>query len=194
MEGGSGVDILNYAESSAAVSVILNAGVGVGGDAQGDTNIGFENVTGSNFNDVLTGDVVANVLQGGNGNDVLMGGGGNDTLIGGSGSDTLTGGTGLDGFRFLNISERADTITDFNGDRLQIKGSSFGGGLTLGLLDTAKLVLGASATASTHRFVYNNGALYFDIDGTGSASQVLIVNITNNGGVASMNANNIQII
>jgi Ca2+-binding RTX toxin-like protein len=199
--GGGGTDVLNYAESSAAVTVTLSSGTGVGGDAQGDTNTGFERISGSNFNDVLTGDALVNLLSGGNGDDLLNGGAGNDTLngeggndilIGGGGSDTLTGGAGLDAFRFLAVSERTDTITDFSGDRIQIQG--FGGGLTSGLLDASKFRLGASATTSAHRFIYNNGALYFDSDGLGGAGQSLIANVRNGGSAALIGASDIQIL
>jgi Ca2+-binding RTX toxin-like protein len=46
-----------------------------------DTLLGFENLTGSSFNDTLTGNASANGLNGGLGA---------DTLIGGDGSDTYT--------------------------------------------------------------------------------------------------------
>jgi hypothetical protein len=50
----------------------------------------FENLTGSAFNDILTGDNVANTLDGGAGDDLLIGGVGADTLIGGFGTDTVS--------------------------------------------------------------------------------------------------------
>ena len=52
-----------------------------------DVIVGVENLTGSNFNDSLTGDAFANILSGGNGNDMLDGLGGSDKLIGGNGND-----------------------------------------------------------------------------------------------------------
>ncbi len=60
-----------------------------GGDAEGDVVSNFENVTGSDFDDALTGDTGVNVLDGGAGSDVIRGGDGADTLIGGDGIDTL---------------------------------------------------------------------------------------------------------
>lgn len=65
----------------------------------------IENVIGTNFNDVLTGNSGDNrlfglnghdTLNGGSGNDQLSGWSGNDLLIGGAGNDTLTGGDGID--------------------------------------------------------------------------------------------------
>ncbi|MDB5438615.1 MAG: family beta-propeller repeat protein, partial [Caulobacteraceae bacterium] len=52
------------------------------------TLTGFENLTGSAFDDHLAGDGGANVLSGGDGLDVITAGGGNDTLDGGSNIDT----------------------------------------------------------------------------------------------------------
>ena len=77
--GGAGTDTANYASSSAGVTVNLLTGLGSGGDAQGDTLSGIENITGGAFADVLTGDNGANTLVGGAGADVLVGGLGTDT-------------------------------------------------------------------------------------------------------------------
>ncbi|MBP6014988.1 MAG: hypothetical protein KBA31_22390, partial [Alphaproteobacteria bacterium] len=94
LTGGTGVDTLSYASSALGVSVNLSTNVVSGGDAQGDTITGFENVTGSAGNDTITGDGNANVLLGGAGDDTIDGGAGNDTIEGGAGADTLTGGAG----------------------------------------------------------------------------------------------------
>jgi len=94
--GGGGIDTLSYAHSSAGVTVNLGTSQASGGDAQGDTFLGFTDIQGSDFADTLTGDANANRLNGGGGNDVLNGGAGNDVLEGGAGNDRLTGGTGND--------------------------------------------------------------------------------------------------
>ena len=47
LDGGAGIDTASYAASSAGVSVSLMTGLGSGGDAQGDTLISIENLTGS---------------------------------------------------------------------------------------------------------------------------------------------------
>ena len=52
----------------------------------------FENITGSKYRDLLTGDDRVNILKGGAGDDVLRGGKSNDTLEGGPGADTIDGG------------------------------------------------------------------------------------------------------
>jgi Ca2+-binding RTX toxin-like protein len=88
LNGGAGIDTAGYASSSAAVTVSLATGSGSGGDAQGDTLSNIENLIGSIFGDMLTGNAAANILSGGNGDDVLQGGAGSDTLDGGAGADT----------------------------------------------------------------------------------------------------------
>ncbi|MEZ5994357.1 MAG: calcium-binding protein [Hyphomonadaceae bacterium] len=86
LDGGSGTDTASYAGST-SVTVRLWNGTGSGGDAQGDTLTGIENLIGSANNDTLIGaDAIANVLDGGTGNDYLAGLSGNDTLIGGAGA------------------------------------------------------------------------------------------------------------
>ena len=56
----------------------------------------IENATGSNYDDVITGNSSANTLIGGTGNDQLTGGSGNDRLFGGGSADLLSGGEGHD--------------------------------------------------------------------------------------------------
>ncbi|WP_457421253.1 beta strand repeat-containing protein [Roseateles sp. P5_E7] len=86
--GGTGVDTASFEGSSAGVNVDMVAGTGSGGDAEGDTLEGIENLSGSGGADTLRGDNAANKLDGGAGNDVLEGRGGADQLIGGAGIDT----------------------------------------------------------------------------------------------------------
>src|SRR6478735_4057985 len=71
LDGGSGTDTASYAGSSAGVNVSLATGVGSGGDAQGDTLVNIENLTGSGLNDTLEGDGGSNVLAGGAGTDTV---------------------------------------------------------------------------------------------------------------------------
>ena len=96
LDGGSGIDTLDYTGSTAAVAVNLAAATASGGDAAGDTIAGFENITGAGFADSLTGDGGANLLIGAAGNDTLSGAAGNDALYGGSENDVLAGGAGND--------------------------------------------------------------------------------------------------
>ena len=116
---GYGVDVADYSNGSTGVVVNLFAGTASGGDAQGDSFVGIENLSGSQGNDSLVGDSGRNALQGGNGNDVL---------IGARGRDSLTGGTGADRFLYIDVVQSpvgagADGINDFShaqGDKIEL--------------------------------------------------------------------------
>ena len=90
LDGGAGADTASYATSDAAITVDLSTGTNTGGHAAGDTITSIENLLGSRYSDVLTGDAGANRLDGGAGNDHLTGGAGADTLVGGTGIDTAS--------------------------------------------------------------------------------------------------------
>ncbi|MBV5340237.1 MAG: hypothetical protein J0665_11885 [Deltaproteobacteria bacterium] len=88
--GSNGVDTVTYANSLAAVTVNLAAGTATGGLGT-DGLINFDNIIGSAYEDILTGNITDNTLEGGNGNDLFNGGGGGtDTFKGGSGTDTVS--------------------------------------------------------------------------------------------------------
>lgn len=93
---GGGTDTADYGRSSAGVTVDLAAGIGHGGDAEGDTLFSIENVIGSNQADMLSGNGAVNQLSGLAGDDTLSGRDGDDRLLGGNGMDVLDGGNGLD--------------------------------------------------------------------------------------------------
>ena len=117
LEGGGGADILDGGDdgSDTAAYTMSDEGVTInlahaqdaspltpgpsGGDAQGDTLMGIENLRGSMDDDKLTGDPEANKLYGNQGDDELMGGAGNDVLRGGKGDDEIEGGAGNDTIR-----------------------------------------------------------------------------------------------
>ena len=90
LDGGAGTDTAVYRNSNAGVTVNLGTGTNTGGHAEGDTVVNVENLEGSDYDDVLTGDSSVNRLYGGEGNDILDGGGGIDRLDGGPGMDTVS--------------------------------------------------------------------------------------------------------
>ena len=55
LDGGTGTDAADYSGSAAGVTVDLATGTGTGGDAEGDTLSGIENLLGSGLADMLTG-------------------------------------------------------------------------------------------------------------------------------------------
>ena len=84
-----------------------------------------ENITGTNYDDIIYGKGGNDILNGGNGNDVLFGGTGHDSLNGGAGDDTY----------IWNLNDGIDTISDSQGDN-KIK---FGTGIGINDLSFAKV-------------------------------------------------------
>jgi Ca2+-binding RTX toxin-like protein len=116
LDGGAGVDTASYYAGSAGVTVDLAVGTGTGGDAQGDTYVGIENLTGSNQgNDSLVGNAGANTLAGWSGDDLLRGGAGVDRLDGGAGSDSASYYTGTVGVT-VNLTTGNGLGGDAQGD------------------------------------------------------------------------------
>jgi Ca2+-binding RTX toxin-like protein len=140
---------------------------GGAGHANGDKLTSIENVTGSSFSDLLSGDAGVNVLDGADGH---------DTLIGGNGSDTMTGGGGSDVFVWLDTIVGKDTITDFDSG--------------LDVLDISDLVTGfdplTSDAGSFVRFPQSGGntIVQVDADGTvGGSDFVTLVTLKGVSGV-----------
>jgi hypothetical protein len=139
------------------------------------------NGTGNSGNNILTGNAGNNSLKGGSGNDILIGGAGNDTLEGQAGSDTLTGGAGADKFVFRQSEVKtagADHITDFTSSDVLVFDVSSG---PTGSLAASAFRLGTAALDSTDRFIYDTktDALYYDSDGNGAATKVLVATFDN---------------
>ena len=138
LAGGGGTDTADYSGSDAGVTVNLTRTTAQsGGDAQGDTLSGIENVIGTDHDDTLTGNGSANVLTGGSGNNTLTGAAGADTLTSGDGNDTLTGGDGNDtltsgdGNDILTGGDGNDILTGGNGNDI-LTGGAGGDTLTAG--------------------------------------------------------------
>ena len=108
--GGAGIDTVSYAHAASGANglgVTVNLALTSAQNtvtAGTDTIIGFENLTGSQFNDTLHGNAGNNVLTGLGGNDRLDGGAGADTLIGGAGNDTYV------------VDNKGDVVDETNGD------------------------------------------------------------------------------
>jgi Ca2+-binding RTX toxin-like protein len=98
LNGGLGVDTLGNLDATARMTIDLSTQM----TSHGDTLAGFENVLGTVFDDVISGDDASNTLEGAGGADDLFGLGGDDVLYGGfSGfadpeTDTADGGLGND--------------------------------------------------------------------------------------------------
>ena len=128
LEGGAGADILDggpgfdnafYTQALAGVTVSLAL---TGGQDTGegvDTLVGIEALTGSAYDDLLSGDGGANVLTGGEGQDRLLGGAGSDVLFGGGGQDKLWGDVGDD---WLEGGAGGDMLDGGSGTNMLIGG------------------------------------------------------------------------
>ncbi len=115
LNGGTGADTASYASATSAVNANLTVQTNATGEAAGDTYSSIENLTGSSFNDTLTGNGSANTLTGGDGDDTLIGLGGSDSLVGGNGNDTVdysASGSGVT----VNLSSGPGTGGDADGD------------------------------------------------------------------------------
>jgi Ca2+-binding RTX toxin-like protein len=181
LDGNSGIDTASYSQST-GVTIALDGSLTATGEAIGDFLAGIESLTGSLTGaDTLRGNASANTLLGQGGNDVLQGQSGNDKLQGGLGADTLTGGAGADRFYFAAPGEGGDAITDFDivRDRIEAKGSTFGGLAPSLTLNAANFVAGTAANAGVPQFIYDQttGTLSFDADGTGGIAAVLIATV-----------------
>lgn len=129
-----------------------------------------------------TGNNLSNSIYGNAASNSISGGGGDDYLVGLAGNDTLTGGGGKDTFSFDTPREGIDTIKDFKvvDDVFYITRSGFGAGLAAGFITTDQFRIGSSAQDGSDRFIYNQGtgAVYFDADGIGGATQIQIAKLS----------------
>jgi Ca2+-binding RTX toxin-like protein len=161
LDGGADSDsIFFYSDATGPISVNLVLGTATGAGIGSDTLISVENVYGSQYADILTGDLESNYLQGSNGN------------------DTLTGGAGSDAFDVWNgtAETSVDTITDFtaglDGDRLSILPWEW-----------TNYTSGDNPFVSGHARLTQSGAntlFEVDPDGTDGAAGFRIVAILNN--------------
>ena len=153
LNGGAGIDTVDYSAARKAVTVDLGVrGAQNTGGGGVDTLSGIEVVIGSKFADRLTG------------------GTGDDRLTGGAGADRLTGGAGADVFVLSNYAS-VDTITDFvhGVDRIALSGELLG--LAAGDLPGGAFRLGSTAKDANDLILFDKatGALFVDLDGSGSA-------------------------
>ncbi len=202
IDGGAGIDTVDFGGSSAQSAIVVDLAAGTlrGGGTAGAgsaTLVSIENVTGSQFNDRITGSSADNfvyawigndTIDGGAGNDTLNGVSGSDSINGGAGNDLLTGGTEADIFVFNQTpgAANADRITDFTSasDKLQLDHNVMAAlGATGNFAAGDVRFFAGAGAASGHdaddRVVYNTstGQLYYDDDGSGAHAAQLVATL-----------------
>ncbi|MGO1079397.1 calcium-binding protein [Inquilinus sp. CA228] len=173
LAGAGGTDTASYYSGTVGVVVSLASGLGGGGEAQGDTLSGIENLSGSQGSDSLYGNAGANVLQGWNGN---------DALFGRAGKDTLTGGAGGDRFTFTALS---DSVVGANADRITDFSRAQGDRIDLAAIDARFTVVGDQAFSfiGTAAFTGVAGQLHYWHD----AGRTIVSGDVNGNGTADFN-------
>jgi Ca2+-binding RTX toxin-like protein len=95
IDGKAGIDTISYAAAPGPVSASISlTSIQSTGGSGNDMLLNFENITGSAFNDALSGNGGANVIDGGTGADTMSGFAGDDTYIVDNLGDVVTGESG----------------------------------------------------------------------------------------------------
>lgn len=206
MDGGKGIDTVSYANFVApdtiGVSIQLNAFDQYqynDFDAEGDTFLNVERFIGTNAKDyfyIFRQDAPDGYsVFGGDGDDFINVDGG--TMRGGNGNDTLLGeGEMVDTF-WLELASGSDTFKYFDGrqDKLRISGREFGVGA---LLNDDELISSDTVTpiGTKAQFIFQDSQdrLYFDPDGTGSETAVLLVQFESSSLINTPTEGNFEIV
>ncbi|MCM1983582.1 cartilage acidic protein [Lyngbya confervoides] len=148
-----------------------------------------EQLNGLAGNDRLVGKGGNDILLGGRGNDDLFGDSGQDVLVGQAGSDRIRTGGGRDVVRFERPDDGGDRIFDFSRtqDRFELVATEFA--IALGSLDAAAFRVGTQAQSASERIIYRigTGELFFDPDGVGGQTQVLLATLVNKPQLTAQN-------
>jgi hypothetical protein len=177
VNGGDGIDTVDYSNATGGVIVNLQAGSPGAGAAAGDTYALVESVIGSNFADTLIARD-GGTASGGGGDDILNGAGFGTTtiLVGGAGTDTLSGGSVGQELMQLELNNGPDTFNNVfrttDADRLLVDNAVFNVGLGVTPNEIVNLATGpALANSAIAQFIYlqDTNQVFFDQDGTGGA-------------------------
>jgi uncharacterized delta-60 repeat protein len=128
LDGGDGRDVASYSDSPLSMVINLQLGTAINSNYT-DILINIENVFGSRFNDVITGDAGDNNISGGAGDDMIDGGDGVDRV------DYYDATSGVDVNLVTGIAYGLSTGHDVLSNIENIHGSSFSDTLTGNDLD-----------------------------------------------------------
>jgi Ca2+-binding RTX toxin-like protein len=111
--GGDGIDTLDASNHFTSVDI-----------DQSSSRINVENVIGSRFNDVLTGDDNNNVIDGHLGSNTIDARGGDDIIIvrntGAAATNTVIGGAGHDAVVLSNVVNQKNVVASYNQGNLEL--------------------------------------------------------------------------
>jgi hypothetical protein len=155
---------------------------------------GHEEIIGNSVSNTLSGLGGNDTISGGAGADKIDGGAGNDKLSGGAGHDTLTGGAGADLFVFgISPKGNDDRIVGFNSldDTIYLDDKIFGR-FAKGFVDPSHFfastkvdVSGAAKTGQWLLYDTDSGNLYYDNDGNGAHTKVLVATLAGDPALVS---------
>jgi Ca2+-binding RTX toxin-like protein len=203
IDGGKGIDTVSYANFSTTKGVYVQLHPSdlttTDLDSAGDTIVNVERFIGSEGSDhfflyrPMPGK--GYYVFGGDGDDQIRVNGG--VLRGGQGDDQLLGDT--DGetveYFWLELGKGVDKIGDMTNsqDKIRISGEEFGIGALLNSDELFYRNADANATGAKAQFIYRNDLdqLYFDADGTGAKSAVLLAEFNSN---VSLSVDDFQIV
>lgn len=180
VEANNGQDV-NVNATNARPDLILGGrgDDGLVATAGNDITFGFAG------NDSVYGGAGHDILAGGFGKDLLASSAGRDILIGGAGSDQLAGGGDNDLFVFTHLTNgfAGDRIFGFehNRDTMVFDNDIFTAlGNDEGALPASAFHIGNAAGDGNDRIIYNanNGALFYDADGTGGDAAIRVATLT----------------
>jgi Ca2+-binding RTX toxin-like protein len=124
----------------------------------------------------LRGNANGNIVRGNAGDNVIAGDDGRDELIGLAGRDTFVFDTALD------ATFNVDTIADFNvaDDTIRLHEDVFSSLSAASGLLAGQFRIGTAAQDADDHIIYDNasGALFYDSDGNGAASQVRFASLS----------------
>lgn len=185
INGGGGVDTLDYGDARRGVEVFVGTASAAGAAVQ-DVISAMENVVGSAFDDLLqSGSGGAFFLaSGGGGNDVVFATPETyDRLRGDAGLDRLIGHNGSPDDFWLQYNRGLDVVVDFsnaNNDHVVVSRSEFnlatpaGQFLRPAELETAFIMSGATTAATRLFHETSSGILWADRDGNGPTAAIPI--------------------
>lgn len=163
------VDTLKFTDSGSRFSM-TSYSLSFGEETTEDVVITVD-ATGPRISDEINSDTV---FIGGPGNDTIRGSASADTISGGPGNDVLYGGKGKDKFVFDNLGGM-DTIQDFGKkDRIVLDKKVF---VSLDNKPNDNLVYDRLQQDHNDFLLYEDGILYYDVDGGGAMEPVPVVEL-----------------